>query len=80
MAAKLPPQPQAQLPRLLAKIKVILSISPNNTDPKYNTKEFKDFFLKKLQFCTQALDFNDDSHDIKEKVFTGIPNNTRTKD
>lgn len=37
-------------------------------DPKQNSKEFKDNFLKKVQFCSQIYDFNDDSKDIKEKV------------
>jgi len=38
------------------------------TASKHNSKEFKDNFLKKIQFCSQSFDFNDDTKDTKEKV------------
>jgi hypothetical protein len=31
----------------------------------------KDTFLKKLGFCSQAFDLNDDTKDVKEKVREG---------
>jgi len=37
------------------------------TNPKQNTKEFKDTFLKKLQFCSNSYDFNDENRFVKEK-------------
>jgi serine/threonine-protein phosphatase 2A regulatory subunit B' len=37
------------------------------TASKHNSKEFKDNFLKKIQFCSQSFDFNDDTKDTKEK-------------
>lgn len=37
------------------------------TDPKHVPKEIRDQFLKKIQFCSQSLDFNDDSKHVKEK-------------
>lgn len=37
-------------------------------DPKHNSKEFKDNFLKKIQFCSMLYDLNDDSKDVKEKT------------
>jgi serine/threonine-protein phosphatase 2A regulatory subunit B' len=46
----------------------IMLLSSFSLDPKQNTKEYKDNFLKKVQFCSQAFDFNDDAHDVKEKV------------
>ena len=36
-------------------------------DPKQNSKEFKDAFLKKLQFCSIQYEFNDEFKDVKEK-------------
>lgn len=36
-------------------------------DPKHLPREFKDQFLKKLQACSNPLDFNDDTKQIKEK-------------
>lgn len=34
---------------------------------KHNSKESKDNFLKKVQFCAQTFDLNDDTKDTKEK-------------
>ena len=44
---------------------------------KQNTKEFKDSFLKKIQFCCQSFDLNDETKDAKEKVnLLRAPNNS----
>lgn len=37
------------------------------TDPKHVPKEIRDQFQKKVEFCSIALDFNDDSKQVKEK-------------
>ncbi|CAD8146100.1 unnamed protein product [Paramecium pentaurelia] len=37
------------------------------TDPKHVPKEIRDQFLKKIHFCSQPYDFNDDTKNVKEK-------------
>jgi serine/threonine-protein phosphatase 2A regulatory subunit B' len=37
------------------------------TDPKHVPKEYKDQFLKKIQFCSNQYDLNDENKHIKEK-------------
>jgi|NOAtaT_7_FD_contig_81_1558714_length_1692_multi_3_in_0_out_0_1 serine/threonine-protein phosphatase 2A regulatory subunit B' len=35
------------------------------TDPKHVPKEYKDQFLKKIQFCSNQYDLNDENKHIK---------------
>ena len=45
------------------------SVKSNATDPNNSQfKETKEAFLKKLSFCSQQLDFNDDKKNEKEKL------------
>ncbi len=37
------------------------------TDPKHVPKEYKDQFLKKIQFCSNQYDLNDENKHIKQK-------------
>jgi hypothetical protein len=56
-------------PQLLRKLIVrIFSSLIDCIDPKVNSKEFKDTIIRKIQFCSQQFDYNDDAHDQKEKV------------
>mmetsp|Transcript_22377 Transcript_22377/g.25899 ORF Transcript_22377/g.25899 Transcript_22377/m.25899 type:complete len:485 (+) Transcript_22377:37-1491(+) len=42
--------------------------STSGKDTKPNTKEYKDTFLRKIQFCSGNYDLNDDTKDVKEKA------------
>lgn len=38
------------------------------SDPKQIPKEYKDQFMKKIQFCSITYDFNEETKNVKEKV------------
>mmetsp|Transcript_37124 Transcript_37124/g.43347 ORF Transcript_37124/g.43347 Transcript_37124/m.43347 type:complete len:487 (-) Transcript_37124:157-1617(-) len=42
--------------------------STTKAGDKHNSKEFKENFLRKVQFCSGIYDLNDDSKDVKEKA------------
>lgn len=44
------------------------------TDPRHVPKEFRDQFLKKLLFCSNPLDFQDENRQKNEKVNLSFSN------